>query len=160
MKPARAESANLRWMKRWDLRSLAPSSEKETPRAPGPHAPRVPRTGAQMPRVLFSSPECRVVVIDLERGGEIGEHQVRERAVVEVVDGTVTIESAGERVDCPAGTLVTFDPGESHAVRALDDARLLLVLAPWPAAGHDLSSEEGRDARLPANAVVEPLAPS
>jgi quercetin dioxygenase-like cupin family protein len=112
-----------------------------------------------MPRVLFSSPECRAVVIDLPRGGEIGEHQVRERAVIEVVVGNVTIESAGERVDGPAGTLVTFEPGESHTVRALDDARLLLVLAPWPAPGHDLSSEE-RDEHLPANAVVEPLPPS
>jgi quercetin dioxygenase-like cupin family protein len=120
----------------------------------------VPKTGTQMPRVLFSSPECRAVVIDLERGGEIGEHRVRERAVIEVVDGIVTMEVAGESVECPAGTLVVFDPGESHAVRALDDSRLLLVLAPWPASGHDLASEEGRDGHLPVNAVVDPLPPS
>ena len=146
-------------MKRWDLRSLAPSSEKETPRAPGPDAPRVPRAGAQMPQVLFSTPECRAVVIELERGGEIGDHQVRERAVIQVVDGNVTLASGGEVAECPAGTLVVFDPGESHAVKALDDSRLLLLLAPWPAQGHDLASEEGRAEHLPANAVVDPLPP-
>ena len=29
-----------------------------------------------------------------------------------------------------------FDPGERHAVRALSDTRLLLLLAPWPGTGH------------------------
>jgi len=31
---------------------------------------------------------------------------------------------------------VEFDPGERHAVRAVSDTRLLLLLTPWPAAGH------------------------
>jgi hypothetical protein len=44
-------------------------------------------------------------------------------------------------VECEAGTLVTFDPGERHALRGLDGARLLLTLAPWPAAGHNLALE-------------------
>ena len=39
-------------MKRWDLRSLAPSSEKRTAREPGADAPRVPSEGRQMPRVF------------------------------------------------------------------------------------------------------------
>jgi quercetin dioxygenase-like cupin family protein len=147
-------------MKRWDLNSLAPSSEKETPRAPTPEAPRVPRAGAQMPQVLFSTPECRAVVIRLESGGEIGDHQVRERAVVQVVEGRVTIESSDGVAECPAGTLVVFEPGESHAVKAIDDSRLLLILAPWPARGHDVASEEGRAEHLPVNAVVDPLPPA
>ena len=28
---------------------------------------------------------------------------------------------------------VTFDPGERHKIRGLEDARFLLMLAPWPA---------------------------
>lgn len=144
-------------MRRWDLRSLAPSSEKRTAREPGADAPRVPRTGQQMPRVLFSSPECRAVVIDLRRGEELGDHHVRERAVVEVVVGRVSIESDGETEECEAGTLVTFDPGEHHTVHALADTRLLLLLAPWPAAKHNTESEQERGPHLPANAVVESI---
>ena len=34
------------------------------------------------------------------------------------------------------GFAAVFDPGERHAVRARADARLLLVLAPWPGDGH------------------------
>ena len=110
-----------------------------------------------MPRVLFSSPECRVVVVDISKGEVIGDHRVRERAVVEVVTGRVVIESSGETAECDAGTLVTFDPGEEHRVQALADARLLLMLAPWPAAEHYSEAELGRGDHLPANAVVEPL---
>jgi quercetin dioxygenase-like cupin family protein len=146
-------------VRRWDLRSLPPSSQKERVRAPGADAPRVPRSGKQMPRVLFSSTECRAVVIDLQRGDELGDHQVRERAVLEVVAGRVWIESSGEAVECESGTLVTFDPGEHHSVRALADARLLLLLAPWPAANHNSDAEDGHDQHLPANAVADPIPP-
>jgi quercetin dioxygenase-like cupin family protein len=144
-------------VKRWDLRSLAPSSEKRTAREPGADAPRVPSAGRQMPRVLFSSPECRAVVIDLKNGEGLGDHQVRERAVVEVVAGRVVIESSEETVECETGTLVTFDPGEHHQVRALADARLLLLLVPWPAAKETIESAPGRGEHLPANALAEPI---
>lgn len=87
----------------------------------------------------------------------MGDHQVRERAVVEVVAGRVSIESSGEIAECEAGTLVTFDPGEHHTVRALADSRLLLVLAPWPAAKHYTEAEKGHAQHLPANAAAEPI---
>jgi quercetin dioxygenase-like cupin family protein len=144
-------------MRRWYLPSVAPSSEKLVEREPGADAPRVPSIGHQKPRVLFSSPECRVVVLDLRRGEEMGDHHVRERAVLEVISGRVSIEAAGTSVVCEPGTLVTFDPGERHALRGLEDARLLLTLAPWPAAGHNAPSESPHDQHLPANATVEPI---
>jgi len=141
-------------MKRWYLPSVPESSEKRTEREPGADAPRVPSAGSQKPRVLFSTPECRAVVIDLRSGEEMGDHQVHERAVIEVVAGRVSIEAGGESAECSAGTLLTFDPGERHAVRCLDDARLLLVLAPWPAAGQDGDWDAQH---VPANATVEPI---
>jgi quercetin dioxygenase-like cupin family protein len=144
-------------VKRWDLRSLAPSSKKQRTREPGADAQRVPRSGTQMPRVLFTSPECRAVVIDLRGGEGLGDHRVRERAVVEVVSGCVSVHSAGETVECEAGTLLTFDPGEHHAVHALADARLLLLLAPWPAAKHNTEAEKGHEQYLPVNAMSDPV---
>lgn len=143
-------------MQLWHLPSLAPSTKKRTEREPGADAPRVPRTGRQMPRVLFSAPECRVVVIDLQSGEELGDHHVRERAVVEVIAGSVAIELTGEVVECSAGTVVTFDPGERHAVRARANARLLLVLAPWPNTEHYREGEPAHAERVPVNAMVDP----
>ena len=72
---------------------------------------------------------------------------MRERAVLEVISGRVSIECADETAECDAGTLVAFDPGEHHTIRALADAQLLLLLAPWPGGE-----------QMPANAAVEPLA--
>jgi quercetin dioxygenase-like cupin family protein len=145
-------------VKRWHLPSLAPSSDKRRAREPGAGAPRLPTVGRSKPRVLFSHPECRAVVVDLWQGEELGDHRVRERTVLEVIAGQVSIECSGETVECEAGSLVTFDPGEHHSVRALADARLLLVLAPWPAEGHAGELETPADAqRLPANATVDPI---
>ncbi|MGZ4384044.1 MAG: hypothetical protein ACXVY3_05560, partial [Gaiellaceae bacterium] len=97
-------------------------------------------------------------VVDLWRGEELGDHRVRERTVLEVIAGRISIECSEESVECEAGSLVSFDPGEQHAVRALADARLLLVLAPWPAEGHASGSETPADAqRLPANAAADPI---
>jgi len=74
--------------------------------------------------------------------------------------GRVVIENLGETAECGAGTLVTFDPGEEHRMRALADTRLLLVLAPWPAAKHYTEGEQHPGDHLPANATVTPLLPS
>jgi len=146
-------------VKRWDLTSLPPSTEKSTPRAATADAPRVPRHDAQIPRVLFSAPECRAVALELESGEELGEHHVRERAVVTVVAGRVAIDTSAEVVECGAGTVVTFDPGERHAVRAIEHSLLLLILAPWPAAEHYTDAEEADAGHLPANASIAPEPP-
>lgn len=144
-------------MKRWHLPTLEASSDKRTAREPGADAPRVPSPDAQKPRVLFSSPECRLIALDLGAGEQLPEHQVRERAVVQVISGRVAVDASGETVECEPGTLLTFDPGEPHALHGLDDARLLLTLAPWPAAGHKAAAEEPADQHLPLNATAEPL---
>jgi len=145
-------------MKRWHLPTLEASSDKRTAREPGADAPRVPSVGAQKPRVLFSSPECRLIAIDLRSGEHLPDHHVRERAVVQVISGRVAIDASGEPAECDTGTLVTFDPGEHHALRGVEDARLLLMLAPWPAAENKAAAtEEPKDQHLPANATAEPL---
>jgi len=141
-------------VRRWHLPTLAPSSDKEHEREPGSEAPRVATVGRSKPRVLFSEPECRVVVIDLRAGEEMGDHAVHERAVIEVVSGRIAMASAVETVDCESGTLINLEPGDHHAVRALADSRLLLVLAPWPAT-NDAGGEE-HSHHLPRNAIAWP----
>ena len=39
-------------------------------------------------------------------------------------------------VEAEAGVLVYLPPRERHEVRALTDARVLLLLTPWPGSGH------------------------
>jgi quercetin dioxygenase-like cupin family protein len=103
-------------MKRWDLRSVGVE----------PHNPEV----------LHSEGEGRTILISLPAGESLQEHQVHERAWLLVVEGEIEVDANGESVTGGPGFLATFDPNERHEVRARSDARLLLLLAPWPGDGH------------------------
>jgi quercetin dioxygenase-like cupin family protein len=92
--------------------------------------------GSRSPVVLRSDDEARAVLIGLDPGQELGDHQVKEHAWIVVVDGRVEFSTESETIDAPAGTLVRFEPDERHAVRSADGARLLLLLAPGPGPGH------------------------
>ena len=105
-------------MRSWNLREI------ETP------------GGSRSPVVVSSQDEARVVLIGLEPGQKLGDHQVHERAWVVVIDGRVRIEAGDETVDAGPGFLAWFDNGERHAISSDDGARLLLLLAPWPGEGH------------------------
>jgi quercetin dioxygenase-like cupin family protein len=88
------------------------------------------------PQVLRSDGEIRAIAIQLPVDEQLQEHQVHERAYVVVIDGEVSIEHGGEQITGGAGTLVHFEPNERRTVTATRDARLLLILAPWPGVGH------------------------
>jgi quercetin dioxygenase-like cupin family protein len=89
------------------------------------------------PRVLDSESEGRAIVINLPKGEQLQEHQVHERAWFLVIDGTIGIATpGGDNAEGSTGLLAIFDPAERHEVTALEDSRILLVLAPWPGDGH------------------------
>jgi quercetin dioxygenase-like cupin family protein len=95
--------------------------------------------GSRSPVVLHSEDgESRVVLIVLEPGQEMGDHQVKEAALVLVVSGEARVVCGGEAIDARAGELFRFDPDERHSLSSAGTggARLLLTLAPWPAADH------------------------
>jgi quercetin dioxygenase-like cupin family protein len=108
-------------------------SEIETPR------------GRSSPVVLKSDDEARAVLVGLEPGQELGDHQVKEHAWVLVVDGMVTFRAGADEVEGPPGTLARFEPDERRSVSSPSGARILLLLAPWPGPGHYRGDRE-RDA--------------
>ena len=94
--------------------------------------------------VLSSAEEGRAIAIHLPAGERLQEHQVHERAWLVVVSGAVAISSpGGDAVSGGPGLLATFDPNERHEVAATEDARLLLLLAPWPGEGHPSNRASG-----------------
>lgn len=110
-------------MERWDLRSLDVE----------PHRPEV----------LHSEGEGRSILISLPAGEALTEHQVHERAWLVVIEGEVELGSEREPASAATGGLAIFDPNERHEVRATSDARLLLLLAPWPGKGHPSQRDAG-----------------
>lgn len=103
-------------MKSWDLQAMTVH----------PHSPVILASGAG----------GRAIVLEIPAGESLQDHQVHEHAWVTVLSGEVEITTDSERICGGEGTLVAFEPAERHAVHARAAARLLLVLAPWPGAGH------------------------
>jgi quercetin dioxygenase-like cupin family protein len=103
-------------METWDIRALSVESHH--------------------PQVLRSDEETRAIAIALPAGEELQEHQVHESAYLFVVDGEVEVAHEGDSVTGGCGLLAHFEPNERRTVRARSDARLVLVLAPWPGVGH------------------------
>jgi len=92
---------------------------------------------AHHPQVLGSEDEGRAILIELPAGERLQEHQVHERAWLVVISGAIVIDdSDGEATSAGPGFLAEFDPNERHEIRAGEDARLLLLLSPWPGEGH------------------------
>jgi len=92
--------------------------------------------GSRSPVVLHSSDEGRAVLIGLNPGQQLGDHQVKEHVFLVVVDGTARIEAGSEALEAGAGTLVAFEPDERRVVASDSGAKILLLLAPWPGEGH------------------------
>jgi quercetin dioxygenase-like cupin family protein len=92
--------------------------------------------GTRDPVVLYSDETVRAVLVVLRPGQSLGDHQVKENAWVVVVDGSVSISADGKVEQAERGTVLRFDPDERHALSSADGARVLLLLAPWPGAGH------------------------
>lgn len=93
--------------------------------------------GSRSPVVLHSQDgESRVVLIALEPGQALSEHQVKEAALLLVVAGEVRVDAGDDAFDAVAGELFRFDPDERHSIASEGGARLLLTLAPWPGEGH------------------------
>ena len=104
-------------MKSWDLRNIEADSHE--------------------PQILSSAEDARAVVLHLPAGEQMQEHEVHERARVVVIDGEVEVSTPeGESVSAGPGHLFEFAPGERRTIVAGSDARLLLLLSPWPGDGH------------------------
>ncbi|MGH2973656.1 MAG: cupin domain-containing protein [Solirubrobacterales bacterium] len=126
-------------MQSWDLRSIEAESHQ--------------------PQILASAEDARTILLVLPAGEELQEHEVHERARIVVVDGAVDVTTvAGDVSQAGAGYLFEFDPGERRTIRAREDARLLLVLSPWPGDGHPgaMTLEQKAEARQSAARRAQP----
>jgi quercetin dioxygenase-like cupin family protein len=97
--------------------------------------------GRRDPIVLHSDDGARAVLIVLQPGQSLGDHQVKENTWVTVLDGSVEISTADASLPAGPGTMVRFAPNERHALRSETGARVLLLLAPWPGEGHYRGSD-------------------
>ena len=92
--------------------------------------------GTRRAAALETVDGARAIIIRLAPGEELGDHQVRERAWLMVVEGSARIEAGEDIVEAGSGMLLTFEPDERHKVSSVSGARIVLILSSWPAEGH------------------------
>jgi redox-sensitive bicupin YhaK (pirin superfamily) len=121
-------------MKNWDLKTVD--------------------AGGHMPRILSSSDEARLVVLAVPAGERLQDHEVHERAWVVVVEGQIAVSTGSEEpILGDPGTLFELAPHERREVLARTDARILLILAPWPGDGHPGAMSLGQKGHARADAA-------
>jgi len=117
-------------MKSWDLKTVAAEPRE--------------------PQIISTADDARAILLHLPAGEELQEHEVHEHARIVVIEGEVEVTTPdGDRVSAGSGHLLEFAPGERHTVAASADARLLLLLTPWPGDGHPgaMTLEQKAEAR-------------
>ena len=91
----------------------------------------------RLPEILSSNEDARAVVLDLAEGEGLHEHEIHERAWLIVLAGEIEVSTAaGERAAGGVGLVIELSPRERHEVLAGANARLLMLLTPWPGRGH------------------------
>ncbi len=105
-------------MQHWNLNDL------ETPR------------GSRSPVVLRSDNNARAVLVALDAGQALRDHETKEGALVSIVEGSARIESGGETVEAGPGCVFYFEADERRSIASDSGARLLMVFSPWPGEGH------------------------
>jgi quercetin dioxygenase-like cupin family protein len=90
------------------------------------------------PQVLLSEQGvARSIAINLPGGDRLQEHEVHEHTYLVLISGELEIADADKgSFTATPGYVVHWVPGERREVRANQDSRFLLFLAPWPGQGH------------------------
>jgi len=88
------------------------------------------RTGRNS-KTLVKQPDFRIVLIALEKGGQLEEHKADARISIYALSGRVKIQLPDQTVDLPAGHLLVLDRALEHDLVALEESAILLTIS-WP----------------------------
>jgi quercetin dioxygenase-like cupin family protein len=79
-------------------------------------------------RTLIREPDLRVVLIVMQAGAVMAEHQADETASIHPLSGHVRLRLPQKVIDLPAGRLLVLERGLRHDVQAVEESALLLTL--------------------------------
>ena len=88
----------------------------------------------QNARTLVKYEDLRVVLIALQRGSRMPEHQTEGRLSVHVISGHVQVGASGRTFNLRTVGLLALDPAIRHDVNAIEETVILLTIA-WPGRG-------------------------
>ena len=77
---------------------------------------------------LFREPGLRALLLHLNPGENIPEHQTRGSIAIHCLDGRGTFFVGEDRIDLQPGLLLSLPPAALHSVAAAEDRHLLLFV--------------------------------
>lgn len=92
-------------------------------------------------RHMYDADHAAVVWFGFQPGQVLKDHETSSTALVQVLKGEIRLNAVEEHV-MSAGQTVELPPGQRHALTALTDALVQLVLVPHPRY-HSLAQELG-----------------
>jgi quercetin dioxygenase-like cupin family protein len=84
-------------------------------------------------KLLLKADDLRMVLMSLESGARIKEHQANGTISIHCLQGSLSVQVQGEAHDVIAGQVLTVLGGLKHDVAALADSAFLLTIS-WRAA--------------------------
>jgi quercetin dioxygenase-like cupin family protein len=84
-------------------------------------------------RTLVREPDLRIVLIAIQAGSRIAEHDTNETASIHTLTGHIRVGIPDRVVDLRAGELLVLERGMRHDVEAVLESAVLLTIG-WPPA--------------------------
>ena len=84
--------------------------------------------GRVKPVAVLKSTGANVVMFAFEPGTELREHTAYQPALLQAVEGSLTVRVAGETITLMPGDLLHLEPHVPHSVEAVERARLQLTV--------------------------------
>lgn len=82
-------------------------------------------------RHMYDSDHAALVWFGFQRGQTLRDHETTSVAIIQVLRGKIRLRSGDDQV-LETGQTVQLEPNVRHALEALDDSLVQLVLVPHP----------------------------
>jgi len=83
--------------------------------------------------VVLDTANVRLVVFRIEPGQSVAPHHNASTVLLTVLEGEGVVSGKEGDRQCRAGDVIAYEPGEIHAMRALDQTfKLLATITPRP----------------------------
>ena len=88
------------------------------------------RTGRNT-KTLVKQPDFRIVLVVLNAGKKLEEHEAAARISIQTLNGHLTLQFTDQSVDLPRGHLLALDRALRHDVAAVKESAFLITVS-WP----------------------------
>jgi quercetin dioxygenase-like cupin family protein len=79
-------------------------------------------------RTLLREPDLRVVVVALQEGASMADHQIDQTGSIQVLTGQIRLRFPERGVELKAGQLFIIPAGAKHEVNAMVESAFILTL--------------------------------